>query len=79
MALRFWTWKTCGALLVLAAPLMGCDDPYALKGQLTYGRCGMDGHLEAYPLAHEERKAYGCKSDTAGYLESASQGDKRGN
>ena len=73
------TWKTGGVLLVLAATLAGCNDPYALKGPLTYERCGKDAHLESYPLAHDERHAYGCKSDTAGYLEGASQADKRGN
>ncbi len=72
------TWKTCGALLILASTLAGCS-PYPLPGPLAYERCGKDGHLESYPLAHDERKAYGCKSDTAGYLEGAGQADKRGN
>ena len=51
------TWKTCGALLILASTLAGCS-PYPLPGPLAYERCGKDGHLESYPLAHDERKAY---------------------
>lgn len=72
------TVKTCGAFVILAAILASCA-PYPLPGPLVYERCGKDGHLESYPLAHDERKAYGCKSDTAGYLEGAGQADKRGN
>ncbi len=70
--------KTCGGLLLLATTLAGCS-PYPLPGPLVYDRCGKDGHLESYPLAQDERHAYGCKSDSAGYLEGAGQGDKRGN
>ena len=68
-------WKT-GVFLGLAAMLAGCN-PYQPPGPLVYERCGKDAHLESYPLATDERRAYGCKSDTAGYLEGASQGDKR--
>ena len=63
------------ALLALAATLAGCN-PYPLPGPLVYDRCGKDGHLESYPLAHDERHAYGCKSDTQGYLEGAGQADR---
>ena len=66
------------ALLILGVTLAGCD-PYPLPGPLVYDRCGKDGHLESYPLAHEDRHAYGCKSDTQGYLEGVGQGDKRAN
>jgi hypothetical protein len=37
------------------------------------------GGLESYPLAQEERHAYGCKSDTEGYLEGSGQADARRN
>jgi hypothetical protein len=67
----------CVALLGFLA-LAGCN-PYPLPGHLVTGRCGADSHTESYPLAHEERRAYGCKSNNAGYLETASQGDKRRN
>ena len=67
-----------GALLILAATTAGCN-PYSLPGPLVYDRCGKDKHLESYPLAHDERHAYGCKSDTEGYLEGAGQADNRGN
>jgi hypothetical protein len=67
-----------GALLILGATLAGCN-PYPLPGPLVYDRCGKDRHLESYPLAQEERHAYGCKSDTEGYLEGSGQADARRN
>lgn len=67
-----------GALLILTATLAGCS-PYPLPGPLTYARCGLDGHLESYPNAPDDKHAYDCKRDTEGYLEGADQGDQRRN
>ncbi len=76
------------ALLMLTAPLAGCNSEhwfeglfanYPLPGPLHYGRCGGDAHTESYPYARDERHAYGCKSDDNGFLESDGQGDKRRN
>ena len=73
--------KACvsGALLLaLTALLSGCA-PYPLPGPLVYGKCGPDAHTEAYPLAQHERRAYGCKKNQDGYLETGAQGDERRN
>ncbi len=64
-----------GALALLLA---GCA-PFPAPGRLVYGRCGMDGHTEAYPEARSDRSAYGCKADQNGFLESRAQSDARGN
>ena len=88
MRVRDWV---CVAVLA-SAPLAGCDARlnsehwfeglyahYPLPGPLHNGRCGADAHTESYPLAHEQRREYGCKSNDAGYLETEGQGDKRRN
>jgi hypothetical protein len=75
MTTRVWT---SFAALALAASLSGCN-PYPLPGPLHYGKCGPNAHTEAYPRAKDERHAYGCKSDDAGYLEGPAQGDQRRN
>jgi hypothetical protein len=62
------------ALLALA----GCSG-YPPPGPLVYGKCGMDAHTEAYPLAGQDRRAYGCKQDQEGFLETSAQGDPHGN
>jgi hypothetical protein len=64
-----------GALALLLA---GCS-PFPPPGRLVYGRCGMDAHTEAYPNAASDRRAYACKRDQDGFLESRAQGDARGN
>ncbi len=66
------------ALLLLSVGLSGCN-PYPLPGRLAYGKCGPDAHTESYPRAHDQRHAYGCKSDDDGFLESDGQGDRRRN
>ena len=75
------TWKAClsgAALLAVTLPLLGCSS-YPLPGPLVYGRCGADAHTESYPLAEEDRRAYGCKSNQEGFLETGAQGDERRN
>ena len=69
---------TGAAALALAAALSGCN-PYPLPGRLVYDRCGKDGHTEAYPLAQDDRHAYGCKADQEGFLEGPGQADNRRN
>lgn len=44
-----------------------------------YSRCGRDSHTEAYPRNPHWKRAYGCKSDQAGYLEGPAQGDEMRN
>jgi hypothetical protein len=69
----------CGVLVVaMSATLAGCN-PYPLPGPLHYTKCGIDAHTESYPYAHDDRRAYGCKTDDNGFLESDGQGDKRRN
>jgi hypothetical protein len=63
------------AVLVVAASLAGCGQ-YPPPGPLVYGPCGHDAHTEAYPHNPDDKKAYGCKSDDDGYLESSGQGDQ---
>ncbi len=65
------------AILMLSAMLAGCS--YPPPGRLVYGHCGMDAHTEAYPHAKDPLKAYGCRSDDDGYLESTGQGDRQMN
>ncbi len=65
-----------GAVCVAGlASLAGCAS-YPPPGKLVYGRCGMDHHTESYPRARDPKKAYGCKSDDAGFLEGNGQGDR---
>jgi hypothetical protein len=83
--------KTCAsgvALLVLTMGLAGCNTEHAFEGlfahypdpgPLHYKGCGKDAHTESYPLAKDERHAYGCKSDNDGFLETSSQADRRRN
>jgi len=73
MTTRFWA--NCAAAAVLAAGLTGCN-PYPLPGPLHNGKCGVNAHTEAYPRAKDERHAYGCKSNDAGFLEGPAQGDQ---
>ena len=73
--------KACAtgvALLVLTASVAGCAGPPP-PGVMRYGHCGPDAHTESYPHAQDERRAYGCKSDDNGFLESDGQGDQRRN
>ena len=63
---------------VMALCLGGCA-PYRLPGALHYGKCGANTHTESYPHARQSRRAYGCKSDDAGFLEGPGQGDLRRN
>jgi len=44
-----------------------------------YSHCPRDSHTEAYPRNPHPKRAYGCKSDEAGYLEDSDQGDERRN
>jgi hypothetical protein len=72
--MNFKSLLSCVALLTLA----GCAG-YPPPGPLVYGRCGMDAHTEAYPLAEQDRRAYGCKRDQDGFLETGAQADPHGN
>jgi hypothetical protein len=63
------------ALVFVTAPLYGCN-PYPLPGRLVYENCGLDAHTESYPLAVEDRRAYGCKADKNGFLETGAQADQ---
>jgi hypothetical protein len=76
MATKFW--MICASTAGLAVCLAGCN-PYPLPGPLHYGKCGVNAHTEAYPRARDERHAYGCKSDDAGFLEGPAQNDQRRN
>ncbi len=78
MAMNLKACAKSAGLLALTALLSGCS-PYPLPGPLHYTNCGMNGHTEAYPYAERERDAYGCKSDSEGFLEGPSQGDARRN
>jgi hypothetical protein len=69
---------SCAAFLLLTTGLAGCAT-LPPPGPAHYGRCGHDAHLESYPYAHEDRRAYGCKSDDEGFLEGSGQGDQRRN
>jgi hypothetical protein len=44
-----------------------------------YSHCPPDSHTEAYPRNPDPKKAFGCKSDQAGFLEDSAQGDERRN
>jgi hypothetical protein len=44
-----------------------------------YSHCPRDSHTEAYPRNWHHKRAYGCKSDQAGYLEGPAQGNERRN
>ena len=68
-------WVKCVAAVALAVTVSGCN-PYPLPGPLHYGSCGANAHTESYPHARDERHAYGCKSDDAGFLEGPGQGDQ---
>ena len=50
-----------------------------LPGPLVYGKCGKDAHTESYPFAKQDRRAYGCKRNADGFLETSAQGDQRRN
>lgn len=76
MVTRFWiNWVAVAASAVC---LTGCN-AYPMPGALHYGKCGVNAHTEAYPRAKNERHAYGCKSDDAGFLEGPAQSDQRRN
>ncbi len=79
MQLKAWNVKAWVCVAALASTGLASCNPYPLPGPLHYGSCGGDAHTESYPFAHDERHAYGCKSDDSGYLESDGQGDKRKN
>jgi len=51
----------------------------AASVSVSYSHCGINRHTESYPKSREARRAYGCKSDDAGFLEGPPQGDERGN
>jgi hypothetical protein len=47
--------------------------------RVEYSHCPRDSHTEAYPRNPHRKRAYGCKSDQAGYLEGPGQGDGQRN
>jgi hypothetical protein len=75
MAMRLKACVSGALLLALTTLLFGCS-PYPLPGPLVYGKCGPDAHTESYPLAKHEKRAYGCKKNQDGYLETGAQGDQ---
>jgi hypothetical protein len=65
-----------GALLLFLALLAGCAAaPVERRGTVTLSRCPANFHTEAYPNNRNPRKAYGCVSDTVGFLRTP--GDER--
>lgn len=76
MPTRYWIRFL--AVVALAVGVASCNS-YPLPGHLHYGRCGANAHTESYPHAKDAQRAYGCKSDDAGYLEGFGQGDQRRN
>ena len=46
---------------------------------VSYSHCPPVSHTEAYPRNPHWKRAYGCKSDQAGFLEGPAQGDEMRN
>jgi hypothetical protein len=46
---------------------------------VSFSHCRSVSHTEAYPRNPHWKRAYGCKSDMAGYLEGPAQGDEMRN
>jgi hypothetical protein len=65
-------------LIALSASSGGCARTDA-PPHVGYSHCPRDSHSEAYPRNPDPKKAYGCKSDQAGYLEGPAQGDDKSN
>jgi len=65
--------------LALGAPADGWAWTQAASSDVVFSRCGHGSHTEAYPRAIHRKRAYGCKSDEAGYLEGRGQNDEPGN
>jgi hypothetical protein len=61
----------CGALVVLlSAPLGACATAVPNK-PITWShmsRCRLGAHTEAYPRDPRPRHAYGCVSDSVGFI-----------
>ncbi|WP_158818521.1 hypothetical protein [Methylocapsa sp. S129] len=55
-----------GAALSLL--LAGCASAPVVSGRVTYARCALDSHTEAFPRNPHPRRAYGCRSNQAGFL-----------
>ncbi len=71
---------SCGLFICVSAATGGFASAQgAAPVGVSYSRCGIDHHTESYPKSREARKAYGCRSDSAGFLEGPAQGDERGN
>jgi hypothetical protein len=66
MAIDIARW---GVLVAALATLAGgCAPTNGASEPATWSRCPPDYHTEAYPTNPNPRKAYGCVSNSAGYL-----------
>jgi hypothetical protein len=61
LAFKAGVWAAALSLL-----LAGCA-PARVVGPVTYARCGLDEHTEAFP-ANPPKRAYGCRSNQRGFL-----------
>jgi len=69
-----------GALVVLlSAPLGACATGVATKSTTWshISRCRLGAHTEAYPRDPRPRHAYGCVSDSVGFIRGAGDSHER--
>ena len=71
--------RFAAAVIALSASTNGHAWTEAEPRHVEYSHCPLDSHTEAYPKNWRHKRAYGCKSDQAGYLEGPAQGDEQRN
>jgi hypothetical protein len=60
-----------GALVIVFLLIGGCTaTPISVVGGVTYAACPANFHTIAYPNNLDPKKAYGCKSNDAGFSDS---------
>jgi hypothetical protein len=61
--------KASPLFLALLVPLTGCaSGPSASVKPAYFALCPLDSHTEAYPNNPNPKRAYGCVSNTHGFL-----------